>query len=88
MSLLENPHLAGLLAAKGLQVDPKQRMGAPLDWNGSITIGAVRPEGTVVGFCQTGTPGKLTCVVYDESKEGQDEALTTFECNYNEISGC
>ena len=80
MSAPENPHLATLLEAKGITMSPSIGYGYPPD-GGLLEIGNVIPQGTVVGFYfPGGTSNEIIAVVYDDSKEGQDDALTTISC--------
>jgi len=77
--LTENPHLASLLATKGLEVMPNFMMG--LSQSGQpLSVGQVTPQGTVVGFCMPEDATDITAVIYDESKEGEEDAMTTVSC--------
>jgi len=79
-SLSENPHLTGLLKAKNLEIDPSLVTCVTVGDQRILSVGGIVPEGTVVGFCFKEGDVNITAVIYDESKEGQDDALTTVQC--------
>jgi len=78
----ENPHLSDLLRKNGLEIAPNIPLWISLDpqFKASIKIGDITHSGTVVGFAIKGKNRKnLFVVIYDESKEGQDDALSTID---------
>lgn len=84
MPLQENPFLESLLREKGVAIVPNIHSAYVLPHFEEIKTGDVRPEGTVIGFSypKTSTTHIPQCLalVYDESKEGQLDALTVLEC--------
>jgi len=81
-TLSENPHLSDLLLKNGLEIVTNISLWTSLDpqFKTSIKVGDITNSGTVVGFAIKGKNRKnLFVVIYDESKEGQDAALSTID---------
>lgn len=80
----ENPHLQTLLEKKGLEIFKGQSAALNIESNTNITVGDLLPTGVVVGFHfdETNHEAPLTALVYDESKDADDNALTTIRCSF------
>ncbi|MEK7140806.1 MAG: hypothetical protein AAB815_03410 [Patescibacteria group bacterium] len=82
-NLTENPHLQELLTARGIQIDPSIRLGVWVVTGETLQLGNVTPSGTIIGFCGPGDPNdksNIRVIFYDESKEGQADALWVCPC--------
>lgn len=78
----ENPHLTALLDLKNLPIIPNRLRGVSQSEQ-FLEVGQVTPHGTVIGFSMPEGATENTdpvAVIYDESKEGQEDAITTIKC--------
>ncbi|MFA6521810.1 MAG: hypothetical protein WCT53_05500 [Candidatus Gracilibacteria bacterium] len=85
MVLSENPHLAELLRQHDVEILKSVVSASGPCHTNRIGIGDIHPRGTVVGWGWKGN--KLMIIVYDESKDGQPDALTLVE-EHGEIVPC
>jgi len=74
MALSENPHLAELLQQHDVEMLKSVVSASGPFHTHETRIGDMHPKGTVVGWGRKGAD--LVMIVYDETKEGQNDALT------------